>query len=731
MPSGRNGHRASRVSRVHSSPAQRPLYRHADLERVLNPSSIAIVGASSRPGSFGERLLGNLGAYSGRVHLVNAKYDRLGERPCFPSLSALPEVPDCVAVAVPREAAEAVVLEAAEVGAGGVILYASGYAETRLADRIAEQERLAAIAGARGLRILGPNCLGIANYRSGARITFADYPAPRPMRTPAVGIASQSGALSQSLAQAMECGASVSHVFSAGNQVDVDVADLVAYLAEDPNCHAIACAFEGLAHPQRLMEAAQIAWRANKPLLVNKIATGQIGAEAAVSHTGSLAGSNAAYRAAFERTGMVLVEDFEALMEAASFFSKAPAPKAKGVAVLATSGGAAIMAADRAEAHGIPLPQPSEAARRVLEEHIPDFGSARNPCDVTAQVVNNPKSLWACGEALLADESYGAIVMPQPVAFDFHIPRIGALSELSQRHGKITCNVLISGWLQGPGSLEAQIDPHVALFRTMERCFSTLEAWQRRAAKRSRGERVLTRVCEPSAAVRAAALLDEARHASLTEREAKAVLAAYGVPVVSELLVGTAAEARDAAAKLGFPVALKVESPDLPHKTEAGVIRLNLRSPEDVQAAFEAVLTNARRARGNPRINGVLVQPMIPSGIEIMVGAKVDPLFGPLIVVGFGGTLVELLKDTSVELAPVTHLEALAMLRRLKGAALLDGFRGAEPVDVEQLAQIICRLSELAADQTQRIRELDVNPLICAGRRIIAVDALISRTQSD
>src|SRR3984893_2901699 len=182
MPSGRNGHRASRVSRVHSSPAQRPVYRHADLERVLNPSSIAIVGASSRAGSFCERLLGNLGAYLVRVHLVNAKYDRLGERPCFPSLLALPEVPDCVAVTVPREAAEAVVLEAADVGAGGVILYASGYAEARRADRVAEQERLAAIAGARGLRILGPNCLGIANYRSGARITFAEHPAPRPMR---------------------------------------------------------------------------------------------------------------------------------------------------------------------------------------------------------------------------------------------------------------------------------------------------------------------------------------------------------------------------------------------------------------------------------------------------------------------------------------------------------------------------------------------------------------------
>jgi acyl-CoA synthetase (NDP forming) len=713
------------------SAAHRPVYRHADLERVLNPGSIAIVGASTRPGSFGERLLANLGGYRGRIHLVNAKYDHLGERPCFPSLAALPEVPDCVAVTVPREAAEAVVVEAAEVGAGGVILYASGYAETRRTERIAEQERLAAIASNRGLPILGPNCLGIANYQSGARITFADYPTPRAMRMPAVGIASQSGALSQSLAQAIECGASVSHVFSAGNQCDVDVADLVAYLADDPSCSAIACAFEGLAHPQRLLEAAQLAWRANKPLLVNKIATGQMGAEAAVSHTGSLAGSNAAYRAAFERAGMIVVEDFEALMEAAAFFSKAPAPKAKGVAVLATSGGAAIMAADRAEAHGIPLPQPSDAALRVLEEHIPDFGSARNPCDVTAQVINNPQSLWACGEALLSDDAYGAVVMPQPVAFDVHIPRIATLSELSHRHGKITCNVLISGWLQGPGSMEAQIDPHVALFRTMERCFSTLAAWQHRAAKRSQGERALTRISQRGAIAQAASLLDGAAHSALTEREAKAVLAAYGVPVVTETLVSTASEASDAAAQVGFPVVLKVESPDLPHKTEAGVIRLNLRTGEEVRHAFEAIMANARNAAGRPRTNGVLVQPMIPTGVEVMVGARIDPLFGPLIVAGLGGTLVELLKDTSVELAPVTHIEALAMLRRLKGAALLAGYRGAEPVDVQQLAQIICRLSELAADQAQRISELDVNPLICAGRRIVAVDALITRTHPD
>jgi acetate---CoA ligase (ADP-forming) len=458
----------------------RPIYRHAELERVLNPASIAIVGASSRPGSFGERLQNNLCGFTGSVFLVNAKYDRLGDLTCYPSLAALPQVPDCVAVTVPREAAEAVVREAGEIGAGGVILYASGYAETGKAERVADQQRLTELARRFNLRVLGPNCLGIANYLRGARITFSEYPAPRPMRGPAVGIASQSGALSQSLAQAIERGTSVSHAFSAGNQCDVDVADLVAYLAEDENCKAIACVFEGMAHPQRLLDAAELAWRADKPLLIHKLATGRLGAEAAISHTGSLAGSNAAYRAAFDRAGAIIIDNFEALMEAAAFFAKAPPPKAKGVAVIATSGGAAIMAADKAELQGVPLPQPRDSVRAVLEQHIPDFGSARNPCDVTAQVVNNPQSLWACGEALMSDEAFGAVIMPQPVAFDFHKPRIGAFSELSRRYAKVTCNVLISDWLQGPAALEAESDTHVAMFRSMDRCLATLAAWQRR-----------------------------------------------------------------------------------------------------------------------------------------------------------------------------------------------------------------------------------------------------------
>jgi len=694
---------------------------------VLNPRSIAIVGASAKAGSFGERVLKNLGEFSGEIYLVNARYERLGERRCYPSLASLPAVPDCVAVTVPREAVEEIAREAAGVGVGGIILYASGYAETQLPERIELQRRLSAIARDSGLKILGPNCLGIANYLRRARITFADYPVSREVRGISVGIASQSGALSQSLAQAIECGASVSHVFSAGNQADVDVADLVAYLADEPACHAIACAFEGMIRPQRLLEAARIAWRNQKPLLINKIATGTLGAQAAVSHTGTLAGSDAAYRAAFERAGAIVVDDFEGLMEAAAFFAKAPAPKARGVAVLATSGGAAIMAADKAELHGVDLPQPSEPVRKILESHIPDFGSARNPCDVTAQVVNNPQSLWACGGALLSDSAYGALIVPQPVAFDLHRARIPALSAMSQQSGKITCNVLVSGWLQGPGTVEAETDPHVALFRSMDRCFRSIAAWHARADAIARGERRLERRSDPAAAPQAARLIAAAPHANLTEHESKTVLALYGIPSVREIRAGDARSAAKAAAELGYPVALKVESPDIAHKTEAGVVALDVCSAVELNESYERIMANAARHAPTAEIHGVIVQSMVPSGVEIVAGARVDPSLGPLIVVGFGGVLVELLKDSAAELAPINGAEALRMLGKLKGAALLAGFRGSAPVDLERLADILVRLSEFVADQQDIVAEVDVNPIICAGRSMLAVDALIVR----
>lgn len=712
----------------YDSTATRPLYRHAELDRVLNPHSIAIVGASPQTGSFGDRVLANLSGFDGDIYLVNPKYEVLGERRCYAALGKLPVAPDCVAVTVPREAAEAVVREAADAGAGGLILFASGYAETQRPERIEEQRRLGEVARRSGLKILGPNCLGIANYVRRARITFSEYPAPRPMHRIAVGIAGQSGALAQAMAQAVECGASVSHAFSAGNQADVDVADLVAYLADEPACRAIACVFEGLTYPRRLLEAAQIAWRNGKPLLVNKIANGALGAAAAISHTGSLAGSDRAYRAAFERGGAIVVEEFAGLMEAAAFFAKAPPPSARGAAVIATSGGAAIMAADKAELHGVALPQPCERVRRALESNIPDFGAARNPCDVTGQVVNHPQSMWTCGEALLSDPAYGVLIVPQTLAHDSHKARVAAFARLSKHYGKITCNVLLSGWLQGPGAEDAEVDPHVAQFRSMDRCFQTLAAWHHRADLIARGERTLVRVSSPDAAAAAAAMIAAAPRGRLTERESKAILDRYGIRTVREMRIDSPEAALAAAAQLGYPLAVKVESSDLAHKTEAGAVVLGVRSNDELLAAYGRVLANARAYAPHAEIRGVLLQPMAPPGIEIVAGVSIDPLLGPLVLVGFGGVLVELLRDCAVELAPITAGEALGMLRRLKGAALFDGFRGSPAVNVTRLADVLVRLSEFAADQHDIIDEVDINPIICTGDEMLAVDALIVRS---
>ncbi len=706
----------------------RPLYRYAQLDRLLNPQSIAIIGASARPGAFGERVLSNLCDYRGRIYLVNSRYERIGDRPCYPSLAALPEPIDCAVITVAREAVDEVAEQCIAAGAGGMIVFASGYAETGKPDRIAQQQRLVQRARESGVPLIGPNCIGAVNHRLRSRITFMPYAAMLPPRPGAVGIVSQSGALGFGLEQAMQHGTPISHVLTSGNSSDVDMADYVAFLADEPSCSVIALLFEGMSDPQRLIAACERAWAVNKPVVVCKLATGEFGAQAAMSHTGSLAGSQAAYRAAFARAGVVLVEDFEALMETASFFAKAPTlPKARGVAVLATSGGAAIMAADKAELHGVALPQPDAPAMAVLQARIPEFGSTRNPCDVTAQVMNDPLSLPACADALLDDPNYGALIIPMVFSGPLSGIRVPYYNTLARRTGKPVINIWLTEWLEGNGAAAMESDPHVVLFRSMDRAFAAIAAWHRRADLRM-APRVTGIRLAPAGAREAAASLLATASGTLTERESKAILAPYGIPVVQEVLVQTADEAVAVAAGTGYPVVVKVESPDLPHKTEAGVIRLNLHNEAELRAAFAAVMANAARVSPAPRISGVLVQPLVPAGVEIMIGARVDPLFGPLVVVGLGGILVELLKDTAIGLAPVSAEEATTMLDRLKGRAALHGFRGSPPVDIAALAGIIARASEFIADHAGEVAEIDINPLICDGARILAVDALIVKS---
>ena len=702
----------------------------AQLDRLFNPRSIAIVGASANASSFGGRFMQNLSGFDGALYLVNPRYDEIDGVPCHAALGDLPEVPDCVLVATGLSMVEAIVEEAIAVGAGGVVLIASGFAETGDAETAAVQGRIAARARESGMPLVGPNTIGFVNFASRAGATFLtgldldkgfDCPAERR----AIGLVSQSGALGLSLAQSMNRDIFFSHVLSCGNSADVDVADCANFLVDDPGCRVIVCLLEGLANPRRMEEVCRRATQAGKPLILCKMARGASGAEAAASHTGSLAGSQAAYRSMIDRAGGIMIDDFEDLLEVATFLSKVGAPSSDGSMVIATSGGAAIMAADAAETAGVPLPQPDGAVLATLAEHIPSFGAVRNPADVTAEVVNNMASLTACVDTVLADDSYGVIVIPHPLAYDTATPRIQLLDELARKADKVIAMVWLSGWLEGPGAAEIEASRNLALFRSNTACFTAVRLWadwhRRRAAVAERAPRLVEEAARNAVARKLAA----ARSATIPEREAKALLAVYGVPVTGDRRAASAEEVRSAAAEMGGRLVMKIDSPDIAHKTEVGGIALGLEGAEAAVAAYERMMGAVRTAVPAARIDGVILQHMVPEGLEIVVGARVDPAFGPLVLVGLGGVLVELMADSVTAPAPVTAAQAEAMLARLRGESLLDGFRGQPAVDRKALADIIARVSEFAADHGEVLSEMDVNPLICRGAEIIAADALL------
>ncbi len=690
----------------------RALYGRAELERLLAPRTIAIVGVSQAAGGFGSRTLANMDAYRGEVFPVNPRYETLDGRRCYASLGALPASPDCVVIALPREAVAATLAECVARKAGGAIVYASGYAETGKPEREAEQARLAGIAAQGNVRLLGPNCIGIANNLIAAGALFQpEYPS---VRRPGgrIGVVSQSGALGYSLAQAAMHGTATTHVLAAGNSADVDVCDLASYLLEVEECRVVVLLLEGVREAARLLALGEKSRAAGKPVVVFKMGTGEEGAIAARSHTGTLAGSAAAYRAAFRRGGFVAAEGLEQVMELAAFFAKSPPPRAPGVAAMATSGGAAVMVADAAEVLGVPMPQPGEEAARVLREAIPDFGSTRNPCDVTGQVLNNPESFRVCAEAMLADPAYGALIVPTVLsAQGLTEARVPVMSELAAKHAKAVCTVWLSEWREGPGAERYEADAHVARFGSMRGCLGAILAWQdwhaRRGAPREQQERL---------SCAAAATLPRLEGEILGEREAKAVLAAYGIAGAPERSVSGIDEAVAAADALGYPVVLKADAPALAHKTEAGAVRLDLRDANAVRRACEAMAV----AQGR-----FLVQRMVTGGVELMIGAKRDPQFGPLVLVGMGGVLAEVLRDTAVALAPVGKEEARRLVSGLRGAKLLSGYRGTPPADLDAVCEAVARLSELAADFADTIAEIDVNPLLARPDGAVALDALI------
>ncbi len=461
---------------------RRAVYGPGDLRRLLAPRSIAVVGASPTPTSLGWRTLRNLAGFTGRVYPINARYASVGDLQCFPALAALPEVPDCVVVAVGKDGVEAVARDCASLGVGGLVVYASGYAEVADASGAAAQEQLACIGRDAEMRIVGPNCAGIAAHSGGARAAFAEFRTAIPPGATAIGLVSQSGALGLSLSQAVAHGAAISHVLSCGNSCDVDVADYVAYLAADAECRAIALVFEGVADAGRLAVAARSAAAAGKSVVACKLASSPAGAAASRFHTATPAGTPEDFRALCAGTGIVALDRVETLIETAAFFAKLPAAAARtaGVGVISASGGTAILAADAAARHGVALPQPAEGTERALRGALPGFAAVRNPCDVTAQAAAQPDMMVACAHAMLADTRIGALVVPwgRTIQGDV-LARLGAAGKDA---GKPVCIVWMSQWLEGHGAADAMADPGIALFRSMDSCFAALAAWHGRGA---------------------------------------------------------------------------------------------------------------------------------------------------------------------------------------------------------------------------------------------------------
>jgi acyl-CoA synthetase (NDP forming) len=448
------------------------------MERLLRPATVALVGASTNPRSLGGRTLANLSSFPGRLYLVNPHQQEIGGRPCYPDVTSLPEPMDCVVLAIPAQGVEEVVRQCVSAQAGAVVVLASGYRETDTPEGIVAQERLVALAGQAGVRVVGPNCVGVCNHVHGLNAAFAEFPRSELRPGSRIGLVSQSGALALGLAQAAERGVCFSHILTCGNSCDVDIADFVAFLAQDPHCDAIALTFEGCDDRGRLQRALAIASAEGKRVALCKLGTSTAGRAAIRHHTGTDPGDLQQLDLLCRTPGVVMVERIEALVETAAFLAKVPEPVSRGdlgVAVLTGSGGTGILAVDAAARAGVPTPQPQPQTAQRLAAALPHFASPRNPCDVTAQATRDPQSMLDCADALLEDPDYGALVLPwgrsQTPAL---LPQLGALGV---RYGKPVCVVWMSQSLQSPATDAAERDSSLCLFRSLDHCFAALAAW--------------------------------------------------------------------------------------------------------------------------------------------------------------------------------------------------------------------------------------------------------------
>ena len=709
------------------------------LDPLFYPRSVAVLGASQNPNKLGYIQVKALldGQFAGRIYPINPKADEVCGLTCYPSLVAVPESVDLAIFCVSASQVKQSIEDCAQKKVKAAIIFASGYSEIG-EEGAREQELIAEIAKKHGIRLIGPNCVGLVNTINGLVGTFSPAVMSYPLQDErAVGYVSQSGAFGVlTYMAAAQHRLSFNYFVTVGNEMDTGFEDIVEYMIHDPKTKVISGYLEGAKNPAKLRQLAKAALNRNKPIIVMKTGRSSAGRRAAASHTGSLAGSDQIYDAFFKQTGIVRANDYEEIISFSKLFLSGKLPTGRNTVIITSSGGRGINEADRCEAHGLHILPLKEKTREKIKQTIPAFASASNPIDLTAAAsVTNPELFIAPLKALLEDPEVDNIVFTEfPMKWGKDHPLLKEFIDACKQSDKfiLITSFPLAGMSLPDGTEELEkngipvitgdLNPIGSLAKLVE--YSEKYRKHQIASLEDAGNSTSQHDSKQT-------MQDLLKNGSaLSEFESSQILELYGIPTAKKALASTAVEAVDLANTIGYPVVLKIDSKDIPHKTEANGIRLKIQNDHEVTEAFADILDSAKKYNPDAQIAGVSVHEMLPKGTEIIVGVTNDSAFGPVIMFGLGGIFVETFKDISFRVAPLTKQDAAEMIEEIKGKAILKGVRGQGPADLEAIMNVLLNVSDLVMEAEGKIEELDINPIIVYEKGVKAADALIVAASS-
>lgn len=701
-----------------------------NIDVLFNPETIAIIGASTDPAKPAGHPVPALAknGFKGNVYPVNPKHKEIGGLKCYPFIEDVPKEIDLAIIAVPAVRVIEVLHACMKEKVKAVIILTSGFAEVDGHGR-EMQEEIVRLTQENGMLLCGPNSQGIFNALNGMSAGFGITElATGDDNFKFYGFISQSGGFGTSMyLMSFETGIHFTYFVSSGNEAGLSFSDYLIYMLKDKSTRAVGGYLEGVKDGRKLLYAADLALKQEKPLILIKSGRHAAAAKAAASHTGSLVGSDRVYTSFFHQKGIIRVEGIEELNAVLSVLATGPLPKGNRIGVVASSGGSGVLVSDKCVSAGLEVVPFTEGTRKKLDALLPSFGSSANPVDTTSQILVEPDLLLQPLTIVLDDPNIDMVIYEHWPGIGANISQLNAVVEAVNATDKLLVAFVLGSELLGREDVQHLRSLKIPVVRSQDlavRVLGHIARYSGRLKKINKAKALSTPV-EGIDKNRVKRLLEGIESGqALSESLSKQILSAYGIPCVSGGLAKSHDEALKTAHDIGFPVALKIDSPDIQHKTESGGVRLNINNDQELLAAFREIMENVVRYNATAHINGITVQKMLSGGTECIVGMKNDEVFGPTVLFGLGGVFVEALEDFALRICPLSSLDAREMVSEIRGHRILAGFRGAPPVDKDAIYDVILRMSQLAMDFPE-IKEAEINPLTAFSQGAVAMDALI------